>query len=344
VNIQPQLSLPKEHAWLAVVAVQFVLGVVLDAAGVADLFRPELWEPYFIRELLGYLVVAWPFVLAAALLQRTPARAFDPRRVLRAVIACFGVVVLLKTHDGWKVAVGDAGFTWDTRLEVVDAWLHLGHAPWTLIPRLPTLTSALDYAYILWFGFFVAVFVWQAWSDDRVARARFFLAVALTVAMVGGGMAFLFRSAGPCYTEAVTGSTAFVPLMAYLNEVHSLTPLHALRGQALLWHVHANNLTHPWYSISAMPSMHVAYAVLWTCAGWQLHRALGGLLAVYAIAIQLGSVALGWHYAIDGYAGGIGAAGFWWLAGRVMGLARRAGGRELFPKAEQTWPRETSDR
>ena len=312
------LPLAIEHAWLAVVAVHFGLSVLLDATGAADVFRPELWEQYFIRELLSYLVVAWPFVLAAALLRRDPARAVDPWRILRAVVVCFGVVVLLKTHDSWKAAIAEAGFNWDTRLEALDKWVHLGHSPWTLIPRWPPLTGALDTLYILWFGAFVAVFVWQAWSDDRVGRARFFLAVALTVGFIGSGMAFLFRSVGPCYTVAITGSTSFRPLMAYLYEVHAVTPLQALRGQWALWHVYANDLTHPWYSISAMPSMHVAYAVLWALAGWHAHRVLGLLFTGYAIAIQVGSVALGWHYAIDGYVGALAAGSLWWLAGRII--------------------------
>ena len=46
-----------------------------------------------------------------------------------------------------------------------------------------------------------------------------------------------------------------------------------------------------------------------------MSRLLGGLLALYAAAIQVGSVVLAWHYAVDGYFGAI-------LAFRVPGLSQ----------------------
>jgi hypothetical protein len=42
---------------------------------------------------------------------------------------------------------------------------------------------------------------------------------------------------------------------------------------------------------------------------------------VFAVLILLGSVHLGWHYAVDGYAGALGAALLWHLVGRLQGRA-----------------------
>ena len=73
--------------------------------------------------------------------------------------------------------------------------------------------------------------------------------------------------------------------------------------------------------ISAMPSMHVALATLFALVGWRTNRWVGIATTLFAVIIQIGSVHLGWHYAIDGYAGAVGMIVIWLLVGRA--LARR---------------------
>jgi membrane-associated phospholipid phosphatase len=68
--------------------------------------------------------------------------------------------------------------------------------------------------------------------------------------------------------------------------------------------------------ISAMPSMHVATAVLFfLCARGAGIAWLSWATGIFAVMIQIGSVLLAWHYAVDGYAGALLALGCWWLAG-----------------------------
>ena len=50
-----------------------------------------------------------------------------------------------------------------------------------------------------------------------------------------------------------------------------------------------------------MPSMHNASALLYALAGYQVSRFAGRLLSVHAILIFIGSIHLGWHYAVDSY-------------------------------------------
>ena len=45
---------------------------------------------------------------------------------------------------------------------------------------------------------------------------------------------------------------------------------------------------------------------------------LGYLLSVFAALIFVGSIHLGWHYAIDGYAGAAVALVCWWVAGKIV--------------------------
>jgi membrane-associated phospholipid phosphatase len=78
--------------------------------------------------------------------------------------------------------------------------------------------------------------------------------------------------------------------------------------------------------ISAMPSMHLAIVTLNACMLTSLNRHVGVLAWIYVALIQLGSVYLGWHYALDGYFS-IAAVGLiWWGVGRVttrLGVATR---------------------
>ena len=70
--------------------------------------------------------------------------------------------------------------------------------------------------------------------------------------------------------------------------------------------------------IAAMPSMHVAGALLFALAGWRESRALGLLLTGYAVLILVGSVHLAWHYAVDGYVAALVTAFLWWAVGRYV--------------------------
>ena len=75
--------------------------------------------------------------------------------------------------------------------------------------------------------------------------------------------------------------------------------------------------------ISAMPSLHVAIVTLCAISGWYVNRLVGGLMTLFAIVIFIGSIHLGWHYAVDGYASALATAAIWIAVGRL--LRRRRG-------------------
>jgi hypothetical protein len=62
--------------------------------------------------------------------------------------------------------------------------------------------------------------------------------------------------------------------------------------------------------------------VLFTLVGWQANRRLGMTFLAYTILSFLGSVHLGWHYAVDGYVSAAGVVAIWlfagWLTRRVQ--------------------------
>ena len=72
--------------------------------------------------------------------------------------------------------------------------------------------------------------------------------------------------------------------------------------------------------ISAMPSVHVAIAI--AIALWLQRyriRVLTILGWLYAAAIYVGSIHLGWHYATDGMFSAAMVLLVWWLSGRYVG-------------------------
>jgi hypothetical protein len=180
----------------------------------------------------------------------------------------------------------------------------------------------IDVLYILWLPLNAGMIIWQGWSPRRDVRRRFFLTYVLVYILLGTAAAIALSAAGPCYYAGVTDDPSpYRPLMDYLKGLDATQPLIAVRVQHTLWENYASGSNMPFVGISAMPSVHVAVAVLFAITGWQTARWLGWLLTGYAAVILVGSVHLGWHYAVDGYAGMAGALGIW----TVVGIFLRGG-------------------
>jgi hypothetical protein len=132
-------------------------------------------------------------------------------------------------------------------------------------------------------------------------------------------MATIWSSAGPCYYALVTGlPDPYAPLLAYLRSVHEQSvPLLSQVGQAALWQHHADLDSQPYTRISAYPSLHVAMPVLYALVGWRTHRLLGLGFAAYTVVMFIGSIHLGWHYAIDGEISMLLVPFLWWGAGAL---------------------------
>jgi len=214
-------------------------------------------------------------------------------------------------------------FAWDVRFEAVDRALHGNIAPWELLHPIlgvPVVTQTLDFVYVTWFFVLSFTWVWQAFAaHDRTLRLQFFASLLLVWVIFGVLVATIFSSAGPCYFSQVTGlPSPFTDLFAYLQASRADPPLWALHFQDNLWANYSVAGFGLGSGISAMPSMHVAIAMLMALLAWRTHWILGVLGSTYLVAIQLGSVHLGWHYAIDGYLGMAGALSVWFSVGWIM--------------------------
>jgi hypothetical protein len=214
-------------------------------------------------------------------------------------------------------------FCFDVPLMRLDRWLHFGHDPWRLLSPIlahPWIVRGMDILYIVWFLVLVAVSVWMAWTRRRRLRLCFFISMLLIWTLLGIGMGILFSSAGPCYLSKVvrTQEDPFAPLMSRLNEIGKSTSLWALENQAGLWQTHETGTWSMFAGISAMPSIHLAIATAFVLLGFEVRRWLGVLFLVYLGILQIGSVILGWHYAVDGYAGIILACLIWYVVRRLI--------------------------
>jgi membrane-associated phospholipid phosphatase len=184
----------------------------------------------------------------------------------------------------------------------------------------PSWVRVVDLLYMAWFGLLFVFFFWASWSSARVLRQRALIAFLLMWIGAGTTTAWWASSAGPCYYgHVVAGVDPYEPLIARLDAVASERGgLKARFNQKGLWELRRADEWGYFAGISAMPSLHVAIAVLIALVAAQRSRLLGFLLALYAVVIQIGSVILAWHYAVDGYVGALLAVLCWKAAGALV--------------------------
>ena len=167
----------------------------------------------------------------------------------------------------------------------------------------------------------IAVLVIAVFSIDRPRlRSQYLICFVLAWTILGTIGAIVFASMGPCFFDlAYPGAdNPFGPLMAYLKEVNQTYPVWALTAQDMLREYYLANRLGLGAGISAFPSMHIAVAVLNAILGWHLSRTAGWLLTIFAVLIMIGSVHLGWHYAVDDYASVLTIPPLWKLSGIIV--------------------------
>jgi len=256
-------------------------------------------------------------------------RYFSLERVLPAVVLLGLLGPLMSTYVSYKALIPEISpFSWDPAFMNLDSWLHAGRQPWTLLFPLfgsPSMVRFLDYVYLMWFPVLVMTVVWLAWSGRDPLRSQFFLTYALTWIVLGVFLALALSSAGPCYYSEVVGTpSTYDELMAHLMDIDRTRPLSALDIQGILWRDYAGLAENAIEGISAMPSLHVAMATLLILLYSRIHMLAGVAAGVFASLIFLGSIMLGWHYAVDGYVSAAVVVPLWWISGRVQAAVEGA--------------------
>jgi len=300
------------------------LVLALAARGV-DGFQVASYADNLVLNLFGLALMA--MVVVGAMLRR--ARPASPIRFIAALVAngewlrrfargvpmLVALVVFMPAFSALKSAIARfAPYTWDTTFIALDRTIH-GTDPWRLLQPVlgyPLVTSMLSMAYLAWFFLVYGGSIYFCFlARDSALRARYFIVYFGTWTVCGVFLAIAFASVGPCFVGPLLGNHTFDAQVAYLNAANEHYPVLILRAQRFLLdaQVHADHGLGA--GISAMPSMHVAMALLFALAVAQLSRLarIGGF--AFLATIQLASVHLASHYAVDGYLAITVTVGLW---------------------------------
>ena len=249
-----------------------------------------------------------PSALLSAIILRK--RALIARGLILAVI----MIAAARATMAWKAAIPSiVQFHADPWLIAADRAL-FGTDPWRLTHAVfgPAATALIDRAYFLWLVATMFLVTWLVFTRDRRFQLRGLLSYQLSWLLLGNFGATALASVGPCFYDEFYGGADFAPLMATLHADDAVHPLLALPTiDYLRASIGTDNLG---AGISAMPSLHVAMAFLMAlCAAYRFGTRWPSWLAGgFALIILVGSVHLGWHYAIDGLVSLVGVAAIWW--------------------------------
>lgn len=315
------------HGFIATYAV-IVLLVAL-AAGV-----PHKYAPFSYVGILAALPPALFFLLAAlglwALKSPTPLEAFlaslktvfGPQTVagllLFASITVFGgAFTSMKS-----MLTNIVPFFADPYLATLDSLLH-GTDPWlytsAFMPRqlMPLLESFyLGGGGLVLLGSMLAVLLVPAL---RKVRAQYMWTYLIMWTVLGNLLALAVMSAGPIFYEPVTGDPRFSGLATYLAQNSGQEWV-----QQFLWRSYTGEQTTAGAGISAFPSLHLANAMLFVLLATRVHRLLVWPAVAFCAVTLLGSVHLGWHYAVDGYFAIAATVLIWKIVGWALGRSSQA--------------------
>lgn len=284
---------------------------------------------FFVAWLLRIIVLKRPSRPFGYALQE--AKQFEwKRRLVAGVPSLLLLAVLMSVYSSWKVMIPALNpFSWDPVFHLWDLYLHGGRLPWEWLQTplgYPLITLSINAIYHLWLFVIYFVFLWQAFSlANPVLRTQFMLCFALLWALLGNVLATILSSAGPCYFGNVVGDPApYAELFRYLHAVDMTYPVWALDVQANLWADYRSGELGVGRGISAMPSLHVATALLVFLLSLRYGRAAAVAGGLFALSILIGSVHLGWHYAVDGYLSIVLTPVLWVLCGQLSRYWHRA--------------------
>lgn len=251
---------------------------------------------------------------------------YDRRWLLRGTLFVFVILLLARSFASYKASIPKLNPYWaDPMLVNLDKAV-FGIDPWQITHSLfgPDATMLMDRAYALWFLMMMICMGWLAYTRNPKLQIRGLLSYLLTWLLLGNLTATWLSSVGPCFYEQFYGNPRFAPLMEQLRAIDA--DHHRLMALGAMNYLSSNvGADLPANGISAMPSLHVAIAMLLflSCRSYAPSRLLSILAAGYAIVILIASVHLGWHYVSDGVVSIAVVSAIWFVTGKYVDWLER---------------------
>jgi len=204
-----------------------------------------------------------------------------------------------------------------------------GMDPWRLFQGMDLTIHAWAYSFF-WAIAIMGTLVWLLARPPSRERSTSLLSYFALWSVFGPLGQFFFSAAGPIFYARIGLGGRFADLERNVPDV-----THQVSGY--LWDMHSNGVLGAGAGISAMPSLHIA-TVTWIYLVFRNQGSrIAPIAALFAIYIFALSVALGWHYAVDGIAGAAGALASHAACRAYLGrgAAAKAHLEPLAPRAEE---------
>ncbi|MES2642129.1 MAG: phosphatase PAP2 family protein [Myxococcota bacterium] len=290
-------------------------------------FSPLLGTEIFLYFLLDFQFIAVGYVTwrlwrdGAGFLRSVRTRA-GVGRVLAFVRVVAPVYVVQALYANWLAVVPLVQpRLYDHVFVAPELWLFgSSMTRWMSLPNDPAITFLIDFAYLLFFTWIALTMVILFVREGERAARRFVGALVLSTA-VSTVILVAFPTLGPAFLDPAS----VAPIAdAMFRTDHFQAVSRAFRAEVLA--DPAGFSLVPFLGVSAFPSMHVGHTFLALTFLWPRHRVAFQLFLLPVLGAWIGTVYLGWHYAIDGVAGICIAMGARWLVTRWLPYEGPTGG------------------